>query len=64
LTPLSRVDLIKIPNLENSIQKEKLQGYISLVALLNFDELVSSTFGDAISIRYNKDYSSDVLKNK
>lgn len=64
LSPLSRIDLIKIPNLENSIQKNKLQGYISLVALLNFDELIANAFGDAISIGYNKDYSSDVLKNK
>jgi hypothetical protein len=56
--------LIKIPNLENSVQKNKLQGYISLVALINFDELVSSTFGDAVSIGYNKDYSADVLRNK
>ena len=64
LSPLSRIDLIKIPNLENSIQKNKLQGYISLVALINFDELISSTFGDAVSISYNKDYSADVLKNK
>ena len=64
LSPLSRIDLIKIPNLENSIQKNKLQGYISLVALINFDELISSTFGDAVSIGYNKDYSADVLRNK
>lgn len=64
LSPLSRIDLIKIPNLENSIQKNKLQGYISLVALINFDELIASTFGDAISIGYNKDYTVDVLRNK
>jgi hypothetical protein len=64
LSPLSRIDLIKIPNLENSIQKNKLQGYISLVALINFDELISSTFGDAVSIGYNKNYSADVLRNK
>lgn len=64
LSPLSRIDLIKIPNLENSIQRNKLQGYISLVALINFDELISSTFGDAVSIGYNKDYSADVLRNK
>ena len=31
---------------------------------VNFDELVSSTFGDAVSIGYNKDYSADVLRNK
>jgi len=64
LSSLSRIDLIKIPNLENSIQKNKLYGYISLVALINFDELITSTFGDAISIGYNKDYSADVLRNK
>ena len=64
LSPLSRIDLIKIPNLENSIQRNKLQGYVSLVALINFDDLISSTFGDAVSIGYNKDYSADVLKNK
>ena len=64
LSPLPRIDLIKIPNLENSNQKDKLKGYVSLIALINFDELIKSTFGDALSVGYSKDYSTDVLKNK
>lgn len=64
LTPLSRIDLIKFPNLENSSIKSKLSGYAAMISLMHFDELIQTSFGDAIGIRYNKNYIQDVLNNK
>ena len=59
------MDLIKIPvinTLPEGILKDKLQAYIAYIALSNFDDLVSTSFGDSVDIRYKNNYKTSEIK--
>ena len=59
------MDLIKIPvinTLPEGILKDKLRAYIAYIALSNFDDLVSTSFGDSVDIRYKNNYKTSEIK--
>jgi len=47
---------------DSDLSKRKLVGYSTVVALLNFDELVEHTFGDAISIAHKGNLTTKEIK--
>lgn len=62
---INSIELIKIPvydTLQEGNLKDKLQAYMAYIALSNFDDMVATSFGDSVDIRYKNNYRTGEIK--